>query len=51
MHGLGTYGTQTILLRSWMKLLMNLAQTISANVGVDFRGADIRVPEQFLDHA
>ena len=30
---------------------MHIAQTISGDVRVNFRRADVRMPQQFLDHA
>ena len=34
-----------------MKPLMNFPQSVAGDVCVNFRGADVRVPQQFLDHA
>lgn len=34
-----------------MKLPMDVTQTVAGDMGVNFRGADVRVAEQFLDHA
>ncbi len=34
-----------------MKLPMNVPQAVAGDVGVNFRGADVRVAEQFLNHA
>ncbi len=37
--------------RARMKFFVNLAQTVSRDVRVNLRRADVRVAEQFLDHA
>jgi hypothetical protein len=34
-----------------MKLPMNIPQPVSADVRVNLRGADVRVAQQFLNHA
>ena len=34
-----------------MKPAVDFAQAVAGDVGVDFRGADVGVVEQFLDHA
>src|SRR5688572_12182219 len=41
----------TLELRPGMKLPMHLPQTAARHVSVNFRGADVRVAEQFLNHS